>query len=160
MNIPYTSVFNRLLKLQSPMAWLSYAFLKDRVNGIADMLGFNSFDVVVKLQWPGSHVHHVQVPYRPICQGTQCSFLLAILLFIGINCIQKKLSEILTASPTFSLASITTRSFDWEFLLSSFTIGKWYNFSSLFRSSTMWGNGVPQNRMESLVESSCGLDPW
>ena len=112
MNIPYTYVFNRLLKLQSPMAWLSYAFLKDRVNGIADMSGFNSFDVVVKLQWPGSHVHHVQVPYRPICQGTQCSFLLAILLFIGINCIQKKLSEILTASPTFSLASITTRSFE------------------------------------------------
>ena len=144
--------FNRLHKFQSPMAWLSYTFLKERVNGIADMLGFNSFDVVVKLQWPGSHVHHVQVPYRPICQGTQCSFLLAILLFIGIICIQKKLSEILTASPTFSLASITTWSYIVKieesacllFLLSStsFTIEKRYNFSSLFRSSTMWSHRV------------------
>ena len=83
----------------------------------------------------------------------------AILLFIGIICIQKKLSEILTASPTFSLASITTWSYIVKieksaclfFLLSStsFTIEKRYNFSSLFRSSsTMWGSRIPQSRME------------
>ena len=54
------------------MEMLSKPFAGERINAVADHLGFNSFQVVSKLQWLRSHVHCEQVPH---CAVGQCSLL-------------------------------------------------------------------------------------